>query len=309
MNYNGRNLHSYRVFGIPVISEIELKSLVPDESALLAEDSISVTWGTVSDSIKEPLLHDSTWCKFNKHEFFYHLPNQAKFLISDGKHILVEKVNDDLDHMLLFFYSNAIAAALLQRGLTPFHVSGVLNDDGKVWLFAAPSKVGKSTTALKLNERGYELFTDDTALIEFVDGFPMAVASYPMVRVWEKTLEQQQVFPNKNAYQMRPGINKFGIHFHETFSHEPAEIAGIIFLDNTTDRLAIEPITSGLAFQRLRRNVYRTQWISKMNMERSLFVLLSNVLQQVPTYVAHRPKDKDTFDEFADMISAHIRTL
>jgi len=298
--------YRYRVFGIPVVSEIQLKSLVPDESATQDEDAIVVKWGTVPDKSDKSLLHNSAWCRFNEHEFFYHLPGQVKFLVSDGKTIVVENVNDDLDHMLLFFYSNAIAAVLLQRGLTPFHVSGVLNEDGKVWLFAAPSKTGKSTTALKLNERGFELFTDDTALFELRDGVPMAIASYPMVRVWEETLDNQKVFNNDLAYQMRPDVNKYGIHFHEKFSHDPVEIAGIVFLDNTTDRLDVEPITSGLAFQLLRQNVYRSHWTSKLKLEPSLFALLSGVLQRVSTFVAYRPKESDSFETFADMIMHQI---
>ena len=298
--------YNYRVFGIPVVSEIELKSLVPDESDGLADDAINVNWGIASEAFEDRLLHDTTWCRVNDREFFYHLPGQAKFRVSDGKRIVVEKVNDNLDAMLLFFYSNAIAAVLLQRGLTPFHVSGVLNEDGKVWLFAAPSKTGKSTTALKLNERGYELFTDDTALFELQDGVPMAIASYPMVRVWEETLDNQQVFNNELAYKMRPEVNKYGIYFHEKFSHDPVEIAGIVFLDISTDQLAVEPITSGMAFQRLRQNVYRSQWTAKLKLEPSLFGLISGVLQRVPTFVAYRPKESDSFETFADMIMHQI---
>jgi hypothetical protein len=297
---------NYRVFGIPIVSEIELKSLVPDDSAAQCDDAIEVKWGTVTDSLNVPILHDSPWCRFSDREFYYHLPNQVKFRVTDGKHIVVEKVNDNLEHMLLFFYSNAIAAVLMQRGLTPFHVSGVFDVRGRVWLFAAPSKTGKSTTAIKLNERGYDLFTDDTALFEIINGVPMAVASYPMVRIWEETLEHQHAFHTEKAYKMRPEVNKYGIHFHDTFSQESAEIAGIIFLDSTTDQLAIEPVSSSTAFKRLRQNVYRSQWTNKLKLERQLFGLLSEVLKKVPTYVAYRPQNKDTFNEFADMIGQVI---
>lgn len=297
----------YQVFGLPIESEIELPALNPVPAAHQEiEPVVRVVLGSAERQFSSEPLHDAGWFRFSSNEFYYHMPDVVRFYISNGDEIIIEPLCDDWVKMLLFFYSNAIAAMMLQRGLTPFHMSGVLDSTGKVWLFSAPSRAGKSTTAVLLNERGFELFTDDTALLEIVDGKPVAIASYPMVRMWGETLEKQQVFEDSRAYKMRDGIDKFGIHFHEAFNQEPIEVAGIVFLDNKTDDLKIEPVYSLVAFKLLRQNIYRNNWVSKMGLEAQIYKTISNVLARVPAYIAYRPKDVESFDEFADMIVEQI---
>lgn len=298
--------YTYKVFGQSIMSEIPLNALVECDSEDLGPDPIRVRLGVVNENLSSQAVKDSTWYKFNATEFIYHLPGIIKFSSKNGTEIVLEPLHEDMKHVLLFFYSNAIAAVLFQRGVTPFHVSGILDKSGKAWLFAAPSKTGKSTTALKLKERGFELFTDDTALIETVDGKPMAIASYPMVRIWSETLESQKVFATEKAYQMRPNIDKFGIHFHDEFRQDPIEIGGIVFLNNRTDDLWIEKVSTIEAFRLLRQNVYRNSWVAAMGLEKEIYTLVSSVVSKVPCYQAFRPKDVDSFDAFADAIAKII---
>ena len=309
------NTYYYRVFGLPIESEIELRALHSDNddedtaSTTILESNekpILVTIGSASEPFSREILHDGGWYRFNHQEFCYEMPNVVRFLVRNGNQIIIEPLCDDWDQILLFFYSNAIAAVMFQRGLTPFHVSGVLDSSGRVWLFSAASKVGKSTTAIMLKERGYQLFTDDTALFKVIKGKAKAVASYPMVRIWSQTLKKQQVFDVKQAYQMREDIDKYGILFHDVFEQNPVEIAGIVFLNNQTYEMEIEELTPLKAFSQLRQNVYRNNWVSKMGLEAGIYQLITNILSQVPAYVAYRPKNKISFDEFAEMIDDQI---
>jgi hypothetical protein len=295
-------LHNYKVFGFPIVSEIQLPALVSEPLNDSNKNPVRVRLGVVSDTLIEHPKKQTSWFQFDEQQFVYHLPGILKFSVSHGSEIVLEPLHDDMGHVLLFFYSNALAAALFQRGITPFHVSGVVDQSGKVWLFAAPSRTGKSTTALKLKEHGFELFTDDTALLEVVDGKPMAIASYPMVRIWSETLESQKVFDTARAYQMRPDIEKYGIHFHDEFQQDPVEIGGIVFLNNKTDDLRMEKLSALDAFLLLRQNVYRTNWVAEMGLEKGLYTQISKVVSMVPCYQAYRPKNEDSFDTFADLI-------
>jgi len=296
----------YKVFGLPLVSEVQLPALVSEDGFETPDNPVRVRLGAVSDTLIERPIKQTSWFKFDEQQFVFHLPGTLKFSVSYGSEIVLEPLHDDMNHVLLFFYSNAIAAVLFQRGITPFHVSGVLDAAGKAWLFAAPSRTGKSTTALKLKERGFELFTDDTALLEVIDGRPMAIASYPMVRVWSETLESQKVFDLDRAYQMRPNIDKYGIHFHDEFLQDPVEIGGIVFLNNKTDDLRIEKVSTIEAFRLLRQNVYRTNWVAGMGLEKEIYTLISSVVSKVPCYQAFRPNNEDSFDRFAEMIGEWI---
>jgi hypothetical protein len=85
----------------------------------------------------------------------------ARFLIQDGKEIIVERAAEgDDDSLRLFLLSSALGALLQQRGILTLHSSAIEVEGGCVG-FLGSSGVGKSTLAAALLQRGYRLLTDD----------------------------------------------------------------------------------------------------------------------------------------------------
>ncbi|WP_041823627.1 hypothetical protein [Leadbetterella byssophila] len=119
--------------------------------------------------------------QFNEKELLYKVPEIGNYYIRNGQYICIGPKVGDLDSVLLYFYSNALAAAIMQRNSIPLHVSGVLDPTGKVILFAGNSGAGKSTTATFLNSKGYSIFTDNTCVLTFQGD--KCYASYPMTRL------------------------------------------------------------------------------------------------------------------------------
>jgi hypothetical protein len=271
-----------------------------------AECDFEVAVGAAGPNFKEDRAVNYPFIQFNENEFFYEVDGIARYFITGGNKVIIEPLCEDWDSILLFFYSNAIGAILFQRNLVPFHVSGVVDKKGGVWLFAAPSGTGKSTTALKLKERGYTLFTDDTALITVENGCCLAIASYPVLRAWENTLSNQKVYAATEAKQLRAEINKFGIAFHDDFVKEPVKVNGIIFIEKEGDTIQIERLKPTKGMQHLGNNIYRNEWIQGMNKQLLQFKTLSAISQKVSFWSAIRPKDKDSFDNFADAIISQI---
>ncbi|TFV97391.1 hypothetical protein E4S40_01675 [Algoriphagus kandeliae] len=230
----------------------------------------------------------------------------AKYLVRNGKEILIEPTSEDWKSILLFFYSNCLGALLFQRDLIPFHVSGVLDPDGKVWLFAAPSQTGKSTTALKLKEKGFEIFTDDTALIYVREGKCWSIPSYPMIRAWKNTLDKQSVFQPEEATQIRSEIDKYGIFFHEHFQDIPREVKGIIFLEEEGQEIQIRKIGVMEALPLLGNNIYRGYWVEGMKKQIIQFEVLTSIIRYTNFWKAIRPKNQDSFNSFTDEIIDQI---
>jgi hypothetical protein len=234
------------------------------------------------------------------------MPEVASFYVSNGSEIIVEAHTEDMDSVLVFFYSNALAAILYQRNLLPFHASGIIDPSGKVWLFAAPSRVGKSTTALMLHERGYRWFNDDVLLIRFRDDRALAYPSYPLLRLWKNTVAAQEVFASEQVYRIRPSVEKYGVLVHERFDQRPREIAGMVFLKVGDSEIEMKKLTGMEAFSRLHRNVYRSQWAPGMNKQRFLFEELSKMAGSLSFWEAARPQDRVSFQEFAEAIEQQI---
>jgi hypothetical protein len=297
-------LYNYKVFNLNCTSTITLPSFIVNENSI--KPDFEVVLGAVASNFKKEPAVKKPFTHFNENEFFYQVPDIARYFVSDGNKVVIEPLCEDWDSILLFFYSNCIAAILFQRDLIPFHVSGVLDKNDGLWLFAAPSRTGKSTTALKLKEKGYTYFTDDTALITIENNVCVAIASYPVLRAWENTMNNQQVYDLSQGKQLRAEINKFGIAFHDDFVSSSQKVKGIIFLEMQGESIQMERLKSTDGMKRLGDNIYRNKWVHGMNKQLLQFKTLSTISQKVAFWKATRPKDQPSFDSFANAIIEQI---
>jgi len=300
-------IFQYISFGICIRSHIELPAFVPFVGT---NDStpIEVSVGKTPDSLVENATTTKPFATFNENEFLYTVPNVARYYVRNGTHITIESLGGDWSEILLFFYSNCMAAVLFQRNIIPFHVSGVFVEKAKVILFAAPSRTGKSTTAVMLQEKGYAPFTDDTAVLFVNNGKCYAQASYPMIRLWQNSIAHQAVLEEHVKQPIRTDIelDKYGFFFHDTFVVDPIEVAGIVFLDEMGDKITIEPVKPAVAMQYLGTNIYRKQWLNGMKKQLLQFTQLTSVVGSTAMWKATRPKGIDTFQSFADAIDQQI---
>ncbi|HOZ85472.1 MAG TPA: hypothetical protein PK191_08275 [Niabella sp.] len=296
--------YHYLAFGIPFISEIELPALLPAPTDFPKDNPVLVKLGKVPDDLNAAGVYADHWAYCNENEMLYTVPGKIKFYISEGNQIVIEPISENYRMNLIYFYSNCLAAILYQRDTIPFHVSGVFVEENKVALFAAPSQTGKSTLALKLQELGFSPFTDDTAILFFENEKCYAQASYPMMRLWQNSLNQQRLLgeEDKQVLYEEEEFDKFGFSFHEQFRHEPVEVKQIVFMEATGHVMQTKPIKSVDAFKILADNVYRCHWIPTLHKNKLQFELISHVLKEVPFVLAIRPAEINSFGEFPQFI-------
>ncbi len=77
--------------------------------------------------------------------------------------------------------------ALQLQGMTSLHGSATAVD-GEAVALLGPSGYGKSTVAAALLAHGAELLTDDVLAIDFLEGRPQALPSYPSMKLWPDAL-------------------------------------------------------------------------------------------------------------------------
>lgn len=299
--------YKYLAYGIPIISSVELPAFI-EYSDEINTKPIYVSQGKTPETLQEPALEEKPFSIFNEDELLYAVPNVARYYIRNGEEVIIESLEGDWSEILLFFYSNCMAAALFQRNLIPFHVSGVFVNESKVLLFAAPSRTGKSTTSVMLQQKGYAPFTDDTAVLSVEGGKCFAQASYPMIRLWQNSIAQQSVLEEKNKQSIRADIeiDKFGFAFHQQFVTGKVEVVGIVFLDAEGVEIKIEQLKVKSAIECLGNNIYRKQWLNGMKKQVLQFKQLTSIVNAVPSWKAIRPKTQATFESFADAIEQQI---
>ena len=159
-----------------------------------------------------------------------------------------------------------------------------------------------------LQQRGYPLFTDDTAILFVENGKCYAQASYPMIRLWQNTIEKQQVLHEADKFKLCYDIelDKYGFMFHEQFVSNRVEVVGIIFLDADGNDMKTENLKPSVAIQLLGNNIYRKQWLNGMKKQLIQFKHLTSIVNAIPSWKAYRPKGQATFDNFAEMIEYQI---
>jgi hypothetical protein len=300
-------LLDYLFFGQWIRSSIELPGIIPLSSTCGLENPIQVSFGKTPKELTAIATVTKPFSKFNQTEFLYTFPDIAIYYVRNGNEIVIEPLTENEFDSLLYFYSSALAIALFQRNLIPFHASGIKINQNQVVLFPADSGVGKSTTAVFLEKKGYGIFSDDTVLLEIKDNKCYATPSYPIMRLWENTLEVSKQ-DAKDLYQLRPGIDKYGVYLRNKFTYDKMEVAALVFLQKEGDEIRVAPLHSKKIFLQLIQNVYGKQWIQEMNKQLLQFELVSKISQTVPGFSASRPRVKDTLFEFSDALENEIIT-
>ncbi|MCH5715062.1 hypothetical protein [Niabella hibiscisoli] len=151
-----------------------------------------------------------------------------------------------------------------------------------------------------MQELGFQPFTDDTAILFMKDGKCYAQASYPMIRLWEQTLDQQTVLDTSDKQKLFDDgdRDKFGFSFHTQFATAPVEVEKIIFLSKEGTEMRLSAIGKMEAFKVLADNVYRNHWIPMIQKSKLQFSLIGQILNKIPCFLALRPKDVNSVSEF-----------
>ncbi|WP_168207883.1 hypothetical protein [Spirosoma sp. KCTC 42546] len=267
---------------------------------------ILVEQGIIPDNLKNNAFKNELFSKYNDNEFRHEIPKVARYYITQGEYIIIEPLCNNWNEILLYFYANCLSIALFQRNQLPFHVSGIFVKSDSVLLFAGPSQVGKSTTALMLQQKGYAPFTDDTALLTVENGICFAQASYPMMRLWQSTIDQQTLFQEAEKQSILTNIDKYAFSFHEKFRNEKVKVIGIVFLETIGEEIEIEKLKPSEQMVLLSNNIYRSEWLYGMRKYALQFIQLTEITKLLPAWKATRPKNVLSFGTFADNIIQNI---
>ena len=164
-------MHSYRICGLSVASEINLPGLIagPADSA----PQVTIRRGVVPESLTNAIAVGQTWQLAGK-QFLFHEPNVARFLLNDGAEIVfAAEVGGSIEDVPLFLLGTVFGILLHQRRQIVLHASAI-EVGGRAVVFGGSSGAGKSTLAAALARKGYRVTTDDVCAITLSDdGAPM----------------------------------------------------------------------------------------------------------------------------------------
>jgi hypothetical protein len=295
-------MHQYWGFGLNIESEIAFPELLP---STFNNADLTIRIGDTPAELNGDNVVQKLRLSVSPSEYLLDIFNIAKYYASNGNQIIIQRYDDaDESSVRLFMLSNAIAAILHQRNSIPFHASGIFTSAGLV-LFTGSSGSGKSTTVYGLMQRGYKLFTDDVCVLHYnkATGLIEATPSYPMMKLWENTLEIIPADGIERSYRVRPKLPKYGVFNHHLFNTASLPVLNIYVLDsyNFSAVHTCKQLNKIESFNVLQGNTYRRLQVDLMQLHSLHFHLISQLANQATVFQVNRKKD-DTVESYLDFI-------
>ncbi|HEX5182579.1 MAG TPA: hypothetical protein VFW19_05430 [Allosphingosinicella sp.] len=291
----------YAVFGLAVRSDLRLDELPPATPG--AAPDIVISRGATGAPAEGPRGYSAS-----EQGTLLRVPDVGRFLIREGREIVVEPDARAPDHNVrLFLLGSALGALLHQRGLLPLHANAIEMDD-KAVAFAGHSGAGKSTIAAWFHDRGHRILTDDVCVIGFgAKGRALAYPGIPRLRLWREALEATGRDAGEYSRSF-DSMDKYDVP-SERRALAPLPLAAIYLL-----RRAEEEAESGLSIERLQgvdgvetivSNTYRGAYLKTIGRTGEHLAACLRVARQVPVFRAARLWGFDRFDAQAEVLQAH----
>jgi hypothetical protein len=300
-------MHQYWGFGLNIESEIKFPELLP---ATFNRSHLKISIGKTPDKLEGDDVVHKVRMSASPSEYLLDVNNVARYYAGHGNTIVIEPYpGSDIESVRLFMLSNAMAAILHQQNKIPLHASGIVTEAGLV-LFTGPSGIGKSTTVYGLMQHGYKLFTDDVCVLNYdaITSTVEAVASYPMMKLWENTFEKISASPIDKTYRVRPELPKYGVFQHDQFTTARFPVSHIFILKshNLSTDYSCHLLNKVEAFKALQQNTYRRGQVDIMNLRQAHFQMITKLTEQVAVYEVKRSTASQDMNGFIQFIKEHM---
>jgi len=263
-------VHSYRVAGLAVASEIELPGAIPAQPS--RAPAVTVRAAPVPASLHDAAKKGVTW-QIAGDRFLFQVPDVARFLLSGGREIIFEPAPGvEAGDVSIFLIGTVFGILLHQRGEIVLHASAVRVND-KAVLFCGASGAGKSTLAAALAQRSFPLVADDLCAITLAAGVaPMVQPDGRHLKLWAQAIEKLDLADRRGA-AVRNRLEKFFVEPTVALA-EPLPLGAVYAL-----REARPPYRPGIerpnvvdAALLLRRSAYRPLMVNRMGQKADYFL-------------------------------------
>lgn len=271
----------YRAAGLPMASEIELRSLFPAPFTD-ADDPVEVLLQSRPLHAASANRRDARWDFFDGN-FWLDVAGVAEFLALGGKRLLIRPHDGaSLDAIGLVVAGTATAALVHQRGDCVFHASAVAVGPGAA-LFMAPSGTGKSTLAMLLSHHGHALLADDLCRIAgSEEGVPRVYPDGRKSKLWPDAIARHDL---RAQDEILADTGKFYVTA-PTRVDEPRPVVAIYFLTRCDDPAAqpICELSAATGMGLLLQSAFRPRQVERFGLSRAYFDVTHRLATQTRLY-------------------------
>ena len=292
--------YDYKAFGFSIRSCIACPELTP---YYCPAPDVSIRYGRVPDTLESP-LRKGVCFQAVPGIFLLILKKIARYMVSEGKEIVIERINGSEDTDLrLFLLGSVMGALLYQRGFLPLHASAIKTAQGTGVLFAGNSGVGKSTLAAAFQKRGYPVLSDDISAISTPNGSrPILHPGFPELKLWPDAAKKLDESPEELP-RARRRTEKRSLQFHGAFDNAPSPIKHIYIMQaaNKPDFELIR-LRGTEKIEELLNYTYRMAFLGDFGKEAVHFKCCASLGAHAEISRVIRPMEDFRLDELADLL-------
>lgn len=295
----------YRVFGLCLESDLMCPELLPIDPP--ASPDVSFRYGEVPESLDKPVDSGARW-QTAPGIYLLNLPRVARFLVRDGREVVVQRRPDvSEDKVRTFLLSACLSILLHQRRLFAVHCSGVHTDRGAV-LFSGNSGMGKSTLVSAFLERGYKILADDMIALTFNEqGQVLALPGFPQVKLWADSARALGRSTD-GLRRVLPEYERFFAPEVERFDPTTTPLRAIYFLKtHNKPEFLLEPLNHTPRFNALLDNTWQKLTLPGLGLREWHFQAAARIASL--TYAARftRPNEPLDIQRAADLIEGDLQ--
>jgi hypothetical protein len=244
--FQSNQSYYFKAFGLSIQSPIPVRGLIAIEE--VTEPDIVIRFEKIMEypelkitKVKRKGL-TATFGMFNDNtnDAYMIWENQINFRLIDGKSMIIETEENDLDFLSLFIVSEPLGILLFQRGDILLHASAVKLPNGDGIVFMGEPGAGKSTTAAAFVKAGCNIISDDLVDIRLINGKPFLIPSFPQIKLWKKSVEGLGYSYNE-VERIVEGADKFAYFNENDFDLAPISLKKIFVLGAESD-VQLNPI-------------------------------------------------------------------
>ena len=299
-------VYHYQAFGLFISSEIKLGELSP--ISLRDQTDVTIRIGETSTSLKGDNLIDQVVFQSTPTEYLLSLDGIANYYVLNGREVIItphKQANQEA--ISLFLLTSVMPVILHHHQIIPLRATAIKHQQ-KVVLMCGLIGVGKSTTAVRLHQRGYPFYSDEICgLKQESNGTIKLIRGYPFVCLWKDTLEHldQQFFKSTN--QMRKGIAKYFCHFTQPPIEEELDISQVIIMKSTAKPELTEKSSQLEIFKYLLNYTLYHEMLFQQQKDQQHFQMMMKLLSQSQASVVNRSlllkQPKEFLDYIEDVIT------
>ena len=295
-------LFSYTAYGLGIHSCLPLPELVVETRPA----DVNFRFGKVNATNLHAIDEVRSF-KASPGEAYYVLEGVGKFLVREGREVIVDLSPDADERAVRLCLLGPIAALVLhQRGRLTLHASTVAVG-GYAIAFLGAQGCGKSTLAAAIHLQGHEMVADDVTAIETDSACPMVVPAFPQLKLWPNSLVALGNVPEALP-AVHPDFTKRAFRVNSRFSHSPVPLKHIYVLA-PGPQVEIETISAHEALLELIGHSYAARFgrhLLPVTGMATHFEQCVKLIQNTSVYRFRRPASLSVLGEHVGLVIAKL---